>query len=560
MNTAYWLNTAWMASCAGEARAFDRAVRHVRGTQEKILLSTLRENADTWYGRKYQFRQITNVERYRELVPVITYEALREPVNRIAHGESDVLTRQKVILLEPTGGSTTGEKLIPYTRSLRRQFQRAVAAWVFDTMSKVPGVRCGRAYWSLSPMVQRPRRTPGGLPIGFEDDSDYLGWRERWAISRLLVAPPQIRRLRSIDNARYVSLLFLLANADLTLISIWSPTYFTSLLSRLSEQIEAICADLRDGCVRLPYPSEEPSGVDFALRHKAHARRAGELRRIFDGTALSADQLAACWPHMKLVSCWADASSGLYASQLQMLLPHARFQPKGLLATEGVVSFPLVSAGANVLAVRSHFLEFAEVNCAAPPGRYLLADELEIGGRYRVIMTTGGGLYRYDLGDDVEVTGFHVSCPLVRFIGRSGAVSDLVGEKLHETHVRLSIERACDEFGLPIGFVLLAPVQTVPAHYRLYLESSVERGCRDVCDRGQRLAARVQQLLEENPQYRLAVQLGQLAPLDVCFLKPGAWERYQQACLQRQQSMGDIKPKVLDSWAGWEDLLVRESD
>src|SRR6266852_4437688 len=75
----------------------------------------------------------------------------------IAAGEPNVLTRDPVLLLEPTSGSTGGEKLIPYTASLRREFQRAVAAWIGDLFRQRPAVRRGRAYWSLSP-VFGPRR------------------------------------------------------------------------------------------------------------------------------------------------------------------------------------------------------------------------------------------------------------------------------------------------------------------------------------------------------------------------------------------------------------------
>lgn len=555
MNPAYWLNTAWMAMGAAEAKAFDRATRSVRSTQERILLRTLRQNEDTGYGRKYKFHRIKSVEQYRESVPLMTPESLHESVGLIAAGESNVLTRQRVELLEPTGGSTAGEKLIPYTRTLRRQFQRAVAAWVYDVMQNVPGARAGRAYWSISPMAHRPRRTTGGVPIGFADDCEYLSSFERWAVSRLLVAPPGVRSLRSAENARYVTLLYLLASEDLALISIWSPTYLTSLLAKLGQHIEAICADLRSGRLRVPQPTEEWADIDFKLT--PNPRRADELQRIFGDWPIAADQFAACWPQLALVSCWADASSARYASQVRALLPQAALQPKGLLATEGVVSFPLVKPGASVLAVRSHFLEFAEVNGdGSRANGCRFADQLEPGRHYRVILTTGGGLYRYDLGDEVQVTGFHHGCPLVRFVGRHGAISDVVGEKLHETHVRLCVERACDELGLGISFALLAPRHGMPAQYRLYIECGLHAGPL----RGQQLAARVQHLLEDNPQYRLAVQLGQLQPLDVCLVKRGAWDRYQSACLARGQSLGDIKPRALDNWTGWENVFAETNE
>ncbi len=58
------------------------------------------------------------------------------------------------------------------------------------------------------------------------------------------------------------------------------------------------------------------------------------------------------------------------------------------------------------------------------PIRPQLTHELERGGLYTVVVTTRGGLYRYQLGDLIEVTGHIRGCPLIRFIGRQGYVSD----------------------------------------------------------------------------------------------------------------------------------------
>src|SRR6185436_1736085 len=97
-------------------------------------------------------------------------------------GHSNVLTSDKVELLEPTSGTTRrGSKLIPYTRSLRRQFQRAIAAWIWDLMRYRPAARNGRAYWSISPAFGGRRHTLQGVPIGFDDDTAYLGLFERAA-------------------------------------------------------------------------------------------------------------------------------------------------------------------------------------------------------------------------------------------------------------------------------------------------------------------------------------------------------------------------------------------
>ena len=208
MSTAWLLNTAWMLSCSREAARFRRATRRVAETQAELLAAVLRANRDTQFGRAHGFGRIRNPRDYQRAVPPSRYEDYEDPIKRIADGAPDVLTREPVTLLEPTSGTTGGEKLIPYTASLRRQFQRAVAAWVADLFRARPAVRRGRAYWSLSPALGPPRRTAGGIPVGFEDDAAYLGALEQVAVRRLLVAPPSLARLTDLDAFRYGTLLF----------------------------------------------------------------------------------------------------------------------------------------------------------------------------------------------------------------------------------------------------------------------------------------------------------------------------------------------------------------
>ena len=64
----------------------------------------------------------------------------------------------------------------------------------------------------------------------------------------------------------------------------------------------------------------------------------------------------------------------------------------------------------------------------------------------------------------------------------------------------------------------------------------------------------LQTALEENPYYRHAVGIGQLAPVEVALLDPDgepAWQLYENRALEQRQKCGDIKPSALDRWTGW---------
>src|SRR5262249_23490782 len=153
----------------------------------------------------------------------------------------------------------------------------------------------------------------------------------------------------------------------------------------------------------------------------------------------------------RLISCWADARAAEAAAHVGRLFPQARIQGKGLIATEAFISLPLAGHEGSALAVRSHFLEVApdDQPCDRTPS---LAHELEAGRRYSIIVSTGGGLYRYQLQDVVEVVGHVEQCPLIRFVGRQGYVSDQFGEKLNEAHVATVLRETFEIFGVAPAF------------------------------------------------------------------------------------------------------------
>jgi GH3 auxin-responsive promoter len=552
MTLAYWLNSAWMWNCHREARAFRRATHAVVKTQKAILRGVLTCNRDTSFGKRHGFASIASPDDYQRRVPLSTYDTYAPCIREIAAGNSNVLTSDRVELLEPTSGTTAGEKWVPYTASLRAQFQRAIAAWIADVMGHCPGVRRGRAYWSVSPALGRPRLTEGGVRIGFDSDAAYLSRWQQLLVRQLLIIPPYATSLKTIESFRYCTLFHLVAAADLALVSIWSPTFLTALLSPMEAWSDRICDDLRRGHMSLPAQAAPGNAAEVRLGLRQRCRRADELRDIFLHGGPLHMKLHLIWPRLALISCWADATAASYVPALQALFPTVAVQPKGLLSTEACVSLPLWGRSGAALALRSHFFEFREW-----PGQLMgetsairLAHQLEAGRRYEVIVTTGGGLYRYQLRDVIEVTGFENQCPLIRLIGRADRVSDLVGEKLGEPHVQEVLNRVFATHRLAPRFSMIVPVVGDVPCYRLYLQGSREQltaWCPDI-------ARDTEEELRNNPYYRQAVQLGQLRPLGVELLEADfeqVWQVYERACVARGRKLGNIKPPVLDSWTGW---------
>jgi len=218
-------------------------------------------------------------------------------------------------------------------------------------------------------------------------------------------------------------------------------------------------------------------------------------------------------------------------------------QPKGLLAAEAFVSIPF--RGLHPLAVTSHFFEFCDED-----GGIHLAHELREGETYSVIVTTGGGLWRYRLGDQIEVDGFLDGTPSLHFLGRDGKISDVCGEKLAETFVTQSIEKACSSLGCSPRFAMLAPEvdETSKWGYTLFFEGDLPIKVADQLDLE----------LRANPNYAVCRNLGQLRPATCFKIATGGYETFAKVSIKNGKELGAIKPQALSPNANWGKIFEGE--
>ncbi|RYD49161.1 MAG: hypothetical protein EOP83_25505 [Verrucomicrobiaceae bacterium] len=323
-----------------------------------------------------------------------------------------------------------------------------------------------------------PETTPGGLPVGAASDVAYFPCEVGARLADWLVVP-DLRGDVFEDTAEA-----LLSTPDLSLVSVWSPTFLL--------------------------------GIDAVLRRHRPGKTWREL-----------------WPKLALASCWADASSAPWIPVLQERLGDVLIEPKGLLATEGITSIPDEIDGSPRLASECHWLEFIDYE-----GAHIPSSEVRVGHRYEVLLTTAGGLFRYRSGDQVMVTGTGKQ-PRIRFVGRTGIASDLVGEKLHEHQMLDALTAAGAR-----GFLVAAPRAS---GYDLWLEDPEQ-------------ADRVTSLLRRNPYFDQALRLGQLAPVRARRL-PLDWPLILARALARARGgrLGDVKlpalvtgiqPEAVAAWLG----------
>ncbi len=511
MVTEAWARIA--AETAAAEAGFRARLGDVEATQRAVLRRLVYANAATVFGSDHNFAKASSAEAFRNLVPIGDYEALSPYMDRVIGGAENVLTAEPVRFLEQTGGSSGGSKYIPYTDTGLQAFTDCLYPWLADLIRRRPGVTQGQSYFSLSPIGRGADERVGAHRLGSPLPFAYFG-ALRDSLIELSAVPMELRLLTDFTAWQRQTCLRLLAAEDLALIWVWSPTYLTEILRAIRRDAGSLLQELA-GSLGATQPGD-------VVR-----RRIATLEAALGGAER---KLSAIWPRLDTISCWTDASSSGFAAELQAQFPEVFIQSKGLMSTEAAVSFPHGDGAGCILASQSGFFEFVDDNAGS-----LFAWQLEAGRSYRLIVTTGSGLYRYDTRDMVEVTGFTGDTPRLRFCGRAGMVSDLCGEKLTEAFVA----RCLDEIGVDRRtYALLVAVATPHPHYRLFVEADASGQAVELTGES------LDHALGANPQYEYARRIGQLGPLRAAGIDDlyGRLKRHRLKC---GTSIAGMKPPIL---------------
>ena len=536
-------NTIWLLACLPSWAHFQFALRQPRRAQKRILHDLLRKNRHTDFGQLHEFSRIRTPEAFAARIPLADYDAFAHAISQARQGMPFSLASDAPRLLEPTSGTSGKPKLIPLTAGLLREFSAATLPWIAWLYLAHPRLLFGCQYWAISPNTpfqEGNSAPPDSIPIGFSGDADYLGPAGRLLSRGMQAVPPELRLVHDRESFLHLTLFFLLKEPNLRLISVWHPSYLTLLLDAIPRQISALLKRLRTGGLEdLP---ELPADLRqrLAPRFTAAPARAKELETMDLGK--HPEHIRHVWPSLTVVSCWVGERSNPWLSRICTLFPGVTIQGKGLLATEGIVTLPTGCGQRYPCAVRSHYLEFIE----ADSGSVHPVWKLRAGQEYSVVLSTGGGLWRYRLHDRVRVTGFCHATPCLEFIGKDNMISDLVGEKLDENHVAEALARSTAGMQLPTIFTMLVPAPPGggnPPGYRLLMDLPETTSARETA---RRLARNVEEELRKNYHYAHARNLGQLAPLTP-WLAPEAATAFRSQCEQNGARSATVKFPALST-------------
>jgi len=317
--------------------------------QQAILTSLVASASQTVFGRDHNFSSIKNHDDFKRHVPVRDYETLKPYVERVVHGEPDILWRGKPEYFAKTSGTTSGTKYIPITKdSIPNHIngaRNALLSYVHETGNGA-FLDGGLIFLSGSPELTIKAGIKTGRLSGIVNHHvpQYLRSNQKPSYETNCIEDWETKLEKIIDET---------IHTNMTLISgipPWAQMYFDRIQARTGKKIK----DVFPNFSMFVY-----GGVNF------EPYRA----KLFDTIGKKVDSIET-YP----------ASEGFIAYQ------DSQHEEGLLLLLNTGIFFEFVP-------VEEYFKENP---------RRLNIEEVEIGKNYAVIINSNAGLWGYSIGDTVK--------------------------------------------------------------------------------------------------------------------------------------------------------------
>ena len=396
-------------------KAFEAACADPSTTQQALLRDLLRQAADTEWGRRYGFADLTTAEAFARRVPVTPYEAVAPLWHKAFEGARDVTWPGHVRYFAMSSGTTAGNKYLPVTRqAVGANLRAGTLLTGYLARRGGPDSVVGGKFLYLGGCTTLSER--GCCLIG--DASGIVARHIPWiARSRHLPEPCIAAMSNWEDKINAVVERYLPANIGaLSACPSWAALLFKQMRQ------SAVAGGLGETSVGELWP---------ALSHFVSYGMAFEpYRKSFD-QYVGRD--------LHYTDTYSSSEGGMTAIQDE---PGG---PMRLIVDNGV------------------YFEFVPVDRAdepAPPRLHI--GQVEAGRDYAVLVSTNGGIWAYPVGDVIRFVS--LAPPRIVFVGRTRIQLSAFGEHVTLEMIEHAMSAACEGASALVADYTISPRFPSPEH------------------------------------------------------------------------------------------------
>lgn len=387
---------------------FEHFMRHPQRVQRNVLTELIEATKHTEWGRKHNYRRIKSPSDFANNVPVQDYETLKPYIERMMYGEKDILWSGRISRFSKSSGTTSDRsKYIPVSdQNLKKNHIRGT----WDTMT---------ALYNIRPDAKQ-----------FECKSLLMG-------GSLEPFAPYPKTVRGDVSAIMMESMPAVAKPFFT------PDFETALLDNFEEKIERM--------------AHITSKENLVMAGGVPTWTLVLFRRILEITGK--DNILEVWPEFQ-----AYVHGGVnfkpYRQQFKDLLPSNDVTYLEVYnASEGYFAIQNDIKTDDMLLLLNNgvYYEFMPAHeWHKPNPKAIPIWEVLEGEDYAMLISTNGGLWRYNIGDTVTFTS--TSPYKIKITGRTKQFVNAFGEEVMVDNTDEAIARTCRQTDALVLDYTVAPV------------------------------------------------------------------------------------------------------
>ncbi len=359
-------------------------------SQEEFVMRLVRENARTDYGRKNGFKNIRNMDDFRQHIPLTTYDDYAEYIGRIANGEKNVLTAY----LTEHISTINGKRKLPHSRwSMQNNYDYSFSA-AFYLAGNHGYLTEGMTLNLVDSSVER-------LASGTTFANNVLGRllvKREFDNNQVYAIPVDMPVDNSDTDLHYLQAIYALSHSHLSLAICEHYDNMVEMLRYIEKNWTELAEDIEKGNTLV----------------SPNAHRADEIRQVMEEHYIGTQMVPQLWPALRCIMVYDVDCLGASFELLRTYCgSNVHFIFTGISSAEGTFSTTInLDDPQTVLIPDSVFYEFKPKESRSY-NRLLTLDQLETGLRYELVVTTLSGLYRYKTKKTFLVVGRYHDTPTV---------------------------------------------------------------------------------------------------------------------------------------------------
>jgi hypothetical protein len=442
--------------------------------QHKTFQHLISSAKNTAFGKDHHFDTIGSYEDFKKQVPIRDYEDLRPYIDRVTHGDPDILWPGKPEYLAKTSGTTSGVKYIPISKESMPEHikaaRNALLNYIQET-GKADFVDGKMIFLQGSPVLNKK----AGIAVG----------RLSGIVANLVPAYLQKNRL---------------------------PSYDVNCIEDWEQKVDAIVEETIRADMRLI--SGIPPWCQMYFDRLASKTEGKKIKDIF--------------PNFKLF-VYGGVNYEPYRARIEESIGFAIDSIETYPASEGFIAFQDSQKKKDLLLLTDSgmFYEFvpSEEFFNDHPTRISLPD-VELGKNYALILNTTAGLWGYSIGDTIKFVSKNPYKILVT--GRIKHYISAFGEHVIGEEVEQALMSVANQEGVDIIEFTVAPQVNPPKGELPYHEWFIEFGKKPTDLK--EFALKVDKALQKKNIYYFDLIEGNiLQPLIIQSLQKDAFINYMRA-------------------------------